>query len=699
MKKVRLFAVAAAMGMFASTVAAAEPTVKDSYVATWGAVDEIIKVDVGDKVVAPTATIKVVKESRTTDKEYAEKTDNLGIVDSTICYEGFTNVEGTDDNGDGYADAKILTAGIDNLTTQGWLHTDAKFFPSARTALFYVGLANGGDSTSGRFLAPGAAKKDVYVLGLAHKHLADAEAVLKHFEDEGVVKFNYDEDGYIKTVEMFPFAVTNDKGKEIGNVYTRITSKGDRYSDDEIKEAVVNALLNGSKVLNDAEKAKYFTAEQVATDNYSEAEDGGKLSYVAYKDGDVKEENKISVSAGEILIVREGRYGELLPVTATSSDLPTESDDIFVENDYTVDHDNDDKTPEVPNKIVIAIQNKDGKTYSKYLTVGINTAKEYTAKSSMIWDVEAGTFVKVADKATNAKFIGLANGYFWANSDTDGGAKSVTETVATIDGKTYNAAEIQPHALGLYHLETPANTSEKIVIYTDGLNLNISGLNTKKETMTLEYGDGKELTTSAVKLDGKWYPAVDTEAELVKVVEKVLGLTTLEGKRVADKTGANDFDKWVEKLEAAVEYPLSGFSAPERTNAKGEKEAYTPSNAFQHYKGTFCTYKVAEGEDVSSQVTFESNADAVDTSVAGVKDLTLTAKIGSEVVDTKTIKVVVAPKYERTYKNGRVATLKAFHLNGNLYAVYNYDWAAKTYTATFYAQDGVTVASTANGPL
>ena len=81
------------------------------------------------------------------------------------------------------------------------------------------------------------------------------------------------------------------------------------------------------------------------------------------------------------------------------------------------------------------------------------------------------------------------------------------------------------------------------------------------------------------------------------------------------------------------------------------------------------------------------------------KTLTLTAKVGEEVVSTKEVKVVVAPKYERTYVNGKVSVLKAFHLNGNLYAEYHYDWAAKTYSATFYQQDGVTVGSTANGTL
>ena len=41
MKKVRLFAVAAAMGMFASTVAAAEPVVSTGYTTTWEALKKL----------------------------------------------------------------------------------------------------------------------------------------------------------------------------------------------------------------------------------------------------------------------------------------------------------------------------------------------------------------------------------------------------------------------------------------------------------------------------------------------------------------------------------------------------------------------------------------------------------------------------------------------------------------------------------
>ena len=107
MKKVRLFAVAAAMGMFASTVSAADYVTKEAYVATWGNVDEIIKVDVGDKVVAPTATIKVVKETRTTDSEYDVTSDSLGFDTEANCWTGLTVAE--DENEDNYSEPTSKT--------------------------------------------------------------------------------------------------------------------------------------------------------------------------------------------------------------------------------------------------------------------------------------------------------------------------------------------------------------------------------------------------------------------------------------------------------------------------------------------------------------------------------------------------------------------------------------------------------------
>ena len=102
----------------------------------------------------------------------------------------------------------------------------------------------------------------------------------------------------------------------------------------------------------------------------------------------------------------------------------------------------------------------------------------------------------------------------------------------------------------------------------------------------------------------------------------------------------------------------------------------------------------------SEEVVASVEASEVDTTEAGVKTMTLSAKVDGEVVATKDVKVVVAPRYERQYVNGKVAVLKAYYLDGKtLYSEYHYDWAAKTYSATFYQQDGVTVGSTANGTL
>ena len=214
--------------------------------------------------------------------------------------------------------------------------------------------------------------------------------------------------------------------------------------------------------------------------------------------------------------------------------------------------------------------------------------------------------------------------------------------------------------------------------------------------MSIGYGNGKELTTAAVKLGNKWYPAVNTEAELTRFVEKVLELNTLTGD-TTDSVENEPFDQWVELYEEAVKNPLTGITKAEHINAKGEKESYIPENALQNNNGTFCTYTVKQGDVVEATVT--GNTAEVDTSSSGVKTLTLTAKVGDTVVATKDVKVVVAPKYERVYKNGRVVQLKAYHLNGNLYAVYNYDWTGMKYSATFYRTDGVTVDSTAAGTL
>lgn len=654
MKKIRLFAIASAMGMFASTVSAAEYVTKDAYVATWGKVDEIIKVDIGDKVVLPTAEINVVKETRTTDPKYGSYSDSLGLDASEKCYAGFTNEEGKDSNGDGYVDAKILTAGINNLTSQGWLHTDAKFFPTAKTALYYIGLGNG-SITGGRFLAPGAAEnKGTYTLALKHKNFENEEAVIKFLEDNKFVNFEYDEDSYIKYVDLKPTTITDDaKGKNVrANVSLRLVSLEGRHSDEEITNAVLAYALKGTMP---ADSANEYVVKYAVSETYQDGED------IPYSYNAFETDGKTPIPGtliDNILIVEENRYGDLIAdeIVATAGDIKgTEG------------------------KITVVVKGgTDAKpTYTKYATVTPKTHDNYAAKAKYVWDDETGTFSKIADKA-----IELTSDEF---ADYNWGDRYVNGVKTNINKDTFIG---QAHAFGLYKVTSPANTSDKIVINTDGLDLNITGINIKKETISIGYGSSSELTTAAVKLGNKWYPAVTNEADLARFAEKVLGLTTLNN---------DDFAKWVKNYEKEIDNPFSGVTKAERTNVKGDKESYVPENSLQHYKGTFCTYKLASGESVPATIT--GNTDAVDTSTSGVKTLTLTAKVGDVVVGTKDVKVVVAPKYERVYKNGRVITLKAFHLNGALYAVYNYDWAGKKYTATFYAQDGITVASTANGTL
>jgi len=77
----------------------------------------------------------------------------------------------------------------------------------------------------------------------------------------------------------------------------------------------------------------------------------------------------------------------------------------------------------------------------------------------------------------------------------------------------------------------------------------------------------------------------------------------------------------------------------------------------------------------------------------------MVAKVGDAEVATKDITVVVAPKYVREYKNGKVTSLKAYHLNGNLYSHTTFNYTAKTSTAVFYSQDGVTAVETVTSAI
>ena len=119
MKNVRLFALAASIGMFTSTVMASEAKTTVS----WGKHEEIIKIDLGEKLIvkAPTATVSI---------------ESL----SEICQNG------NDKNGDGFVDSEFLAMLPSNNT--GWLYTNAKFFPTEKTAMYYLGLGGGSITAS-----------------------------------------------------------------------------------------------------------------------------------------------------------------------------------------------------------------------------------------------------------------------------------------------------------------------------------------------------------------------------------------------------------------------------------------------------------------------------------------------------------------------------------------------------------------------
>lgn len=116
-------------------------------------------------------------------------------------------------------------------------------------------------------------------------------------------------------------------------------------------------------------------------------------------------------------------------------------------------------------------------------------------------------------------------------------------------------------------------------------------------------------------------------------------------------------------------------------------------NGKDFWAATECTYVLSTGKELDAKdITITSNAAEIDTNEAGIHELVITATYGEASVSEK-VSVVIAPKYERTYKNGKVVELKAKHLNGNLYAHYVYDWANRTGKVTFYEQDGETVSS------
>ena len=361
MKKVRLFAVAAAMGMFAATVNAAPAKVtKDAYKATWGTMEEIVRAEFGGKVVLPTANIAVTKQGRTTDKTKATAVSGSFGSSKYDCYVGLTDVVGKDTNGDGLVDYPLLVA--TGTPDNGWFFDDLKFWPTVKTSLYYIGMT--GDGYGVRFLKPGSAAEEGWIVANTHTKLADEAAVIAYLEKEGLIELVKDK----KTGDIIEI-ITNKKvvkdaatGKVTrGTIWNSFKAANTRYGVEELIEDVIS-LFDGTQEISTLPAGKYTNVNQVA-EAYATATD------IVYN-VELKSGAADTVAKNEILVLEENRYGELVPLRVETSALTGVALD--------------------PNKIVIVVE--DGSKYTKFATLTPVTEKVGVSKYSFEWIPETGIF-------------------------------------------------------------------------------------------------------------------------------------------------------------------------------------------------------------------------------------------------------------------------------------------------------------------
>ena len=268
---------------------------------------------------------------------------------------------------------------------------------------------------------------------------------------------------------------------------------------------------------------------------------------------------------------------------------------------------------------------------------------------------------------------------------------TLTPNFAPVDTDEFDELGMT-NAYGLFYLETPENDTEYYVLCDDADNL-IKPIdfsrNLSKETGTVDMPDGTEYTTPIVQLEkgGKWYLAFETEEDLTNFVIAYTGISTLEG---TAKTKNSEFKNWHDVAKEEVKNPLMG------SKVYGATLPTDGMSDVAHAEGKKCDYTVSSSSD---KVTVAAKNE-IDTTVAGVHDLVFEATYEGEVVDTATIKVVVAPNYKRTWENGKVKSLVSYYVHdvNAKYAEYNYDWAAGTVTVTYYNPDG-SVNETQTNPL
>jgi len=677
MKKVRLFAVAAAMGMFASTVAAAETTT--GYVATWGEVDEIVKVDVGDVVVSPVATIKVVKETRTTDTDYNVTSDALGFDTDANCWTSAGVAE--DENGDDYSDSQVYFNKV--TADDGRVIYERGYFYSSRTEALTDYLVR-----TLQVLAPNTeAKEEVFYSPVLGQYFDGLEAIYDFLEEKGLVETVYNEDGDFVAVYVNAKTITDKKGNELAKARIEIPAVEVRKPELKTKEAVA-AYLTGF-VSEDLEEIS--PVEKVL---YNYVEEKSNPLPFAYYEEDATEATPIAL--GSVIIVEESKYGLEIVSVVEPAEGQTHVTNLagYVYSGWTNINGGNAVVKGAEGKITVVELVDDGEV-SKLATVSPTKVGRYTPESTMVWDEEAGSFVKETnDYGTEFRNDEEYKGY-WDTYVYEYDEEEETETEA-LRFTSDLLAVTDAYGINEYYEETIANPTDKWLLLTSE---GITSVNSKDGKMTLANTAGKDITVNAVEIEvgdtDTLVPAFDSLETLVKVASKLeayskIGIVfgdedVVDGIRNSGAEAFGSYVNWYRETETLANNQWSGF-----------EDVATPKSELRGTGSEACSYVVSvESETVDAAVT----ASAVDTSVAGVKTMTLTASVDGKAVATKDVKVVVAPKYERTYVNGKVSVLKAFHLNGNLYAEYHYDWAAKTYSATFYQQDGVTVGSTANGTL
>lgn len=677
MKKVRLFAVAAAMGMFAATVNAAAPKVtKDTFVGTWGEMETVVKAEFGGKVVLPTANITVTKQTLSTDKKYAPKVTGdygVGSLTSKECYVGFTSEVGKDTNNDGIVDYPLMAwgNGYDGAkftnVSDFWLYNDAKYFPTAKTSMYYFGMTSNGYGA--RFLAPKQAARDgvIVVDKLTHKDDADTQVNYHGWyanTDEGNQALV---DMYIKAGKLS--AVKDSYGDVIGYKTAKASNKYNviKLTTDAQKSKYALADLNEEIVKYVTGLAVKSTVVDVIEMSVATTATADSAQPVEYIVGDLTDANTAvdsyeKVSKGNRYEVKETRDGFEFITDSSHAVAPIAGE---------IKDANGNPIATSADHITLVINN--GSKYGYEVFARIKAAALATGddKYAMHWNIADGIFEK---KGVNSDQVLNTN----------------VPTVVNPDTTALRNARIAAFG-GAYRVDTPENTTDKYVVdfgmgaYLEDLNGQVSA---SKGTLTFDYydiaeGKMKELVVPATKLGYTWYPAFSTEADLLDFVGKMTGYR----KASAD---------WFKEVKDAGKL-VSG----KRTWANGVVELdYVPANQLDHYKAKQCAYSTGEAVAVNAaDVTVTSDISAVDVNKGGVYTAKLVASVGGVEVGTKDITVVVAPKYVREYKNGKVVSLKAYHLNGGLYSHTSFDYAKNTSTAVFYAQDGVTAVDTVTSTI